>query len=303
MPDLLHGEIDLTAPAPPEPAPAPVAAPEPEPVAEPAPEPEAVVEAPAAPIAAAPQKPGGMLGELIAERKERKELADRLRQYEADPVLQRLTPDVRQALAEGRLVVAPPKSNPEAERERLTDIASRYILYKVDAAGNQTPDLDAAARVDKGIRETVREEMAPLTHMTLSQKAVHYTSIAVDHATKTMGPEQAAVVREEYERILQQPNGAQMLSQPEVAKTVWKQAIGTLHERGLLTGAKPPAPARVDPAAPVIAPVTGRRAPQAAIQLSPALQQVYKNHGLDPAKVPSASKLPAVDAQGYMALE
>lgn len=300
MPDLLHGEIDLTAPAPPDPA--PVAASEPEPVVEASPEAEAVVEEPATTVAAAPPKPGGMLGELIAERKERKELADRLRQYEADPVLQRLTPDVRQAIAEGRLVVAPPKANPDAERERLTDIASRYILYKVDANGVQTPDLDAAARVDKGIRETVREEMAPLTHMTLSQKAVHYTNIAIDHATKTMGPDQAAVVREEYESMLRQPNGAQMLSQPEVARTVWKQAIGTLHERGLLSGAKPPAASPVT-AAPVIAPVTGRRAPQAAIQLSPALQQVYRNHGLDPTKTASATKLPTPDAQGYMTLE
>lgn len=302
MPDLLHGEVDLTGPPPAEEA---------APVVEPAAEPEAVVEAaeePAAEVAAdpaaqpAPKQKRGLVEELIDERRERKALRERLDTYEKDPVLSRLTPDVRRAIAEGTLVVGPPKSNPDAERERLAAVAERYGLYTLDASNQRIPDLETAKRVDAGIRETVREEIAPIRNVTLADKAMANVGIAVQHATTTLGAEQAAVVKEEYDAILRLPNGAQMLSQPEVARTIWKQAIGTLHERGLLAGGAKPAPQK-DPAAPVIPPVTGRRNPQAAIQLSPALQRVYKDAGLDPTKTPSASKMPTPDAQGYMSLE
>lgn len=316
MPDLLHGEVDLETGQGPE---APVADPPPAVVdadtgdavdfavfdgaADAAAAADPPVIDPAAPPAAKPKR--GMLEELIDERKERRELSKRLEAYQNDPVMQRLTPEVRQAIAEGRLVVAPPQANPDAERQRLASVAERYGLFKLDDKGERTPDLETAKRVDAGIRETVREEIAPIQNMTLAQKATHFTSIAIEHATKTMGPEQAEIVREVYGQILAQPNGAQMLSQKEVAETVWNQAVGVMYSRGKLTAAKPVAAKPVvDPAAPpVIPPVTGRRAPQASIQLNPALQRVYKDHGLDPNKTPSAAAMPKMDAQGYMQLE
>lgn len=305
MPDLLHGEVDLTGPAPvADPAP-PAEVVEEVPAVEAAAEEvaEPVVEPPADPAAPAPKPKRGMLEELIDERKERRELSKRLEAYERDPVMQRLTPEVRQAIAEGRLVVAPPQANPDAERQRLASVAERYGLYKLDDKGERTPDLETAKRVDAGIRETVREEIAPIQNMTLAQKATHYTNIAIEHATKTMGAEQAAIVKEEYEKILGQPNGAAMLAQKEVAETIWRQAMGELVIRGKYVAPKAAAPAKADPAAPVIPPVTGRRAPQASIQLNPALQRVYKDHGLDPTKTPSAAAMPKMDAQGYMQLE
>lgn len=305
MPDLLHGEIDLAGPPP---------AADPTPAVDPPAE-EAVLETtaddgaepiieaaadPAAPPAPRPKR--GLVEELIDERRERKEAQAALKEMQADPVMQRLTPDIRRAIAEGRLVVAPPQSNPDAERQRLASVAERYGLYRVDDKGERTPDLDTAKRVDDGIRETVREEIAPIQNMTLAQKATHHTNIAIEHATKTLGSEQAAIVKEEYETILRQPNGARMLAQPEVAQTVWRQAMGRLVEEGKYVAAKVVPAKVVDPAAPpVVPPVTGRRAPQASIQLSPALQRVYKDHGIDPNKT-AAKPMPQADGQGYISL-
>lgn len=298
MPDLLNGEVDLDAPAPPAPDPAPVAA---EPAVDVVEEEAPPLEAGADPAAPPAPKKRGLVEELVEERRERKELTKRLDALQNDPVLARLTPDMRQAIAEGRMIMAPPANSREGETARLTTVAERYGLVKADG----TPDLETAKRVDAGIRETVREEIAPLQNMTLGQKAAHYTNIAVDHALKTLGPDQAAIVREEYETILRQPNGAKVLSQPEVAKTIWRQAMGRLVEEGKYVTPKPAAPGAGEPGAvppPVPAPGTGRRAPTQGVTLSPAVQKVYRDNGLDPSKAASAVKMPVADAQGYISL-
>lgn len=243
---------------------------------------EATVEQPAAAAAVKPAATTVPVGELIAERTARKNIERTLKQFE--PLLQRLTPELQQAILEGRALTAPPVNTREVESQRLTQVAEKFGLFKTDADGNQVPDLDTAKRVDAGIRDVVREEVAPLRQESASDKATQNLRTALTFA-EANGYD-VDTVRETYEDVLRQPNGAAMLADPNVAKTVWFQALGRMTAAGK---APAPKPAAAAPAAAVKPPVIpaegGRRAPgQAAVRLSPQIQKVYKDNGIDPTK-------------------
>ena len=170
------------------------------------------------------------------------------------------------------------------------------------------PDLEAAARVDQWGREIVHEAIAPVRHMTLRDKAMGNVNAALQFAEQNGFD--VDTVRETYGEVLNQPNGAELLSQAEVATTVWHQAIGRAVTAGKLP--KPKTPAAAAPAVPakpatpaaIITEAPGRRGPAAAaIRLSPALEKVYRDHGIDPAKAPSATKTFETDKNGDIILE
>lgn len=284
-------EVVLPTPEPVAPEPVAESAAEPitaaaEPAAEPEPEPEPVVEA------APDKKRPTMLEELIAERTLRKQAETRLRQ--AEPMLQRLTPEIQQAIQEGRLNIQPPQSNHDLEQKRLEQVANDLGLFKAD----NTPDLDAARRVDKYVRGTVQQAIAPVRQMTLADKAHQNVSLAISHAQASGIP--VEIVQQTYNEILAQPNGAEMLSQPEVATTVWYQALGRAAAAGKLSPAAAKVPATTPPAV-IVADPAGRRAPNNAITLSPQLEKIYRDHGMDPKA--AATKIPTVDPSGHMELK
>lgn len=262
----------------------------------------------AAPAETPRRKPSGAVAELIALRREKQQLQARVQQFESNPVLQRLTPDMQQAALEGRLTIQPPQGSREAEERRLTAVADKFGLYRTDAQGQQVPDLDTAKRVAAGIRDIVKEEIAPVRYATLADKANANVHEAVRAATAAKYPDEAVnIIKAEFHGVLSNANGAEMLSQPEVAMRVWDAAVGRAVREGAMTvaqGAKalaqgaPAMPAGGHPAV-VLADATGRRGNAASIQLSPQLQSVYAAHGIDPAK----TKAPKVDQRGHMELE
>lgn len=235
----------------------------------------------------AKQQPRGAVAELIALRREKKVLAERLQQFESNPVINRLTPEVQQAIMEGRLQIAPPQGSREAEHARLTDVAQTLQLYKVDAQGNTVPDLEAASRVSNFVRTEVRQAVEPVRQSTLAEKAQHNVKLAIQHAEQN-GLD-VDIIREEFLTVLQQPNGPQMLAQQNIAKQVWRAAVGRMHEEGRLTKKEAKAavaagPDGKTPAAVVIEPSGRRGSAGTGIQLSPALQRVYQDNGMDPSK-------------------
>ena len=316
MSDALRpGEVDLetgaTGAAVEEPAAEPAAAVE----AAPAEEPAAAVEEPAAdePAPAAQpepekRKPTGAVGELMELRGAARELRSRLERYEQDPVLQRLTPEMRQAIAENRIVLAPPKTTADAERERLTKIAERLELRKADG----TPDLDAANKVGAVIREAVQEETRPALERAQSVERMMYADKArgnVDAAVaaaKTNGwsDEAQAFVREQFEAAAAM-NPAVLLDQG-VAMEVWDATVGKLHRLGKIAPKAAEAPAKQagrSAAAPIPPEPTGKRGPAAAhLTVSPAVAAVYRQNGMDPAKSFTAQK-GTIDMSNGMELE
>lgn len=259
-------------------------------------------EQPAEPAAAAKRQPSGAVAELIALRLEKKQLAQRLQQFESSPVLQRLTPEIQQAIMDGRVSIAPPQASREAEQERLKGVAETLQLFKVNAQGETVPDLDAAKRVSSFVRQEVQAEVAPVRHMTLSEKANDNVTRAVAYA-EANGLD-VDIVKDEFLAILAQPNGAEMLSQQKIARQVWRGAVGRMHEEGKLTKAEKKAAAAGPEKAPaaIITEPTGRRASASqGIQLSPALQRVYAEHGLTPGKAFTATK--TVNFNGPIDLE
>lgn len=257
-------EIDTSAVAPVEPV-APAAEPAIEAAAEP------VVEA-----VAEPDKPAkkGLLEEMIEHRTVRKELERKF--GELSPVLSRLTPELQQAVMDGRVVVRPMATTSDARREQLTKTAERLRL--VDADGK--PDLDAAERVDAEIRSVVRAEVAPLHQHDAMTAARENIAKAVAFATEH--GYDVETVKSEYERALAAPNGATLVADPGVAEQLWYGAIG----KATAAGKMPSKPAAARQAAPgaVIAEPGGRRSPGASVTLTPALAAVYKSNGMDPAK-------------------
>ena len=274
-------EIDSSLQPEPEPEPEPVA----EAVAElPAEEaaPEEDAEAEPEPAPAPERKHTGAVAELIENRKALK--AEREARQQLQSQLRRVEEDMR----EGRLFRQAPKPREEVQQDALAGVAKRLNLYTQDAAGNRVPDLEAAGRVDGYIREAVREQVAPVQQMTLHDKAMANVRTALEYADANGYDVDA--IRDTYAEVLQQANGAQMLSQPEVATTVWHQAVGRAVAAGKLprqrqaaTGTEPTTKPRT-PAA-IVTESGGRRAPSvAALKLAPALAKVYKDHGIDPEK-------------------
>jgi len=299
---LQPGELELRTDPPPADVVAPVlptvaseAVPEPVAiVASPEAGPEPVVEPePAADVVEKPRKPG-MLEELIETRTRLKQAEGHLKSL--SPVLSRLTPEVQEAIAEGRLVVQPRQAAPDAERERLKSVAETLGLLKAD----NTPDIDAARRVDTYVQGTVKQHVAPLHHASLTGQAKVNVDKALAFATEH--GYDVDTVRETFMDVLNQPNGAAMLAQAKVAETVWFQAVGRATAAGKLPTKAAPVKAAT-PAA-VITEGTGRRgAPASSVQLSPQLAKVYRDNGMDPAKMRSATKPPTVDPRGSMELE
>lgn len=259
-----------------------------------APAQEAATEQPADPSAEphtetpAAEKKRGMLQELIEERKARQELERRL--SAVSPVLQRLTPEIQQAVMEGRLVIQPPQASAEAEKARLEAVAKDLQLYRQEN-GQYVLDLDAAKRVDTYVRGTVQQAVEPVRHMTLHEKAQahlnHARAFAAQHKLDV------ETVDEVFGEVLAQPNGAELLANPNVAARVWETAVGRMHGKGKLTAPAPAQPAKQPPPAAIITEAGGRRGPAtSAIQLSPGLAAVYRDHGVDPNKAYS-TQLPA----------
>jgi hypothetical protein len=254
---------------------------------------EPVIEVPAAadppPVETPPEavepepvnEPRGAVKELIELRKEVRDL----RALAQDPAHQRLTPEIRQALAEGRILIGPPAGSKEAEAQRLSAVADKFGLTKQDANGAIVPDLDAARRVDSGIRDTVREEMRPLQEMTLRERATHHVNEAITYA-EANGYD-VETIRQAYAEVMGRPGGAELLSQPEVARQVWYSGVGRAVSAGKIPKGKAPAPAG-EPArrdAPIPPTPGGRRAPGSSpIQLQAGIQAAYDLHKMDPAK-------------------
>jgi hypothetical protein len=288
MSDVVRpGEIDLETGQTAETVatPEPAAATETAAAAEPATETAEPVAAETTEAAAEPTEKKGMLGELIAERKERKELERRLRQIESDPALQRLTPELRQALVEGRPIhVQPPQADPAKEQARLLKVAERLSLYKYDANQQLVPDLDKAKEADALIRETAEAAVAPVKHMTLAEKAMSNYATALQ-AAKANGMDETTI-QEVFGEVLQSANGAELLSQKHVAERLWEVAVGRMVASGKWAPkGQPAAPVKPQTPAAIVTESTGRRGgAHAAIQLSPKVQSIYREHGLDPAK-------------------
>lgn len=300
MPDLMPGEIALETPAPP-----PAADPEPAAVAEPVADPEPVVAAadpepePVADPAPA-AKPKHILvplSELIEERT-RARVAER-RLAELEPTLSRLNPDIELAIREGRVQVQPKQTQPDAERARLTAMATELQLFKPDTTD---PDLDAAARVDRVIRSTVQREVQPLRevqqqsqHQSLQAQAKANVDAAIKYAAEN--GYDVATIAEVFNATLASPTGAQILAQRDLANQTWKLAVG---EAAIRAKAAPPQSPKAPAAAVVVAPPTGRGSSTATVTLSPAIAKVYRDHGIDPAK--PGSKPLERDANGFISL-
>lgn len=282
---LRPGEIDLEAPAPA----APAAAADPV-VVEPAAEPVAAAEPAAGEPAAEPEPVaarGRMLEELIEHRTIRKRLEQQLESL--SPVLQRLTPEVQQAILEGRMQMSPPAQQPNQRREQLQQRAERLRLYTLNDAGEKVYDLDAAARVEQEIRDVAKEVVAPYEQQTLAGQATANLQKALDFATAN--GYDVATIEATYREVLQQPNGAAMVADPKVAETIWYQAVGRAVSSGKLPKGKA-APAAVPAPAPaaIVTDPAGRRGPAvAAITLSPGLARVYRENGVDPTKTITAT--------------
>jgi len=289
---LRPGEIDLEAPAPAAAPVVPAAAAEPA-AAAPATEPAAAADPAAAdpaagdPPAAEPRR-GAMLEELIAHRTEARLLKKQLDSLW--PVLQRLTPEMQQAILEGRINMNPPAAAPDQRREQLVARAERLRLYTLNDAGEKVYDLDAAARVEQEIRSVAKEVVAPYEQRTLAEQAGQNLQKALDFAT-AHGYD-VATIDATYREVLAQPNGAAMVADPKIAETIWYQAVGRAVSSGKLPkGKAAPAPAAEPAPAAVVTDPAGRRQPAvAAITLSPGLQRVYRENGMDPTKTVTATK-------------
>lgn len=278
----------------------PVAVAEPETPAEPAIEPAAAEPEPEPAAAAEPAEPAaprGAVKELLENRRALKESQQRLAQYENDPALRLLTPELRQALAEGRIITKPQTTTADAERERLTELAHDGGFVTADGK----PDLDAAARADKLIQKVAARVAAPAMQRVQQLEASSHTSTANGNiaavwtqAQKDGIPAEAmAVVTQEFQVAMSQPNAAQSLAQPEIVNAIFERAIGRAFREGKLSGKA--APVKPAGAQPIVAEPGGRRAPAAsALQLTPQIAAVYANAGLDPSKTPSAKALKVV---------
>jgi hypothetical protein len=272
---------------------------EPEAVAEPEPE-------PAPDPAPQRQEPRGAVKELIETRRLAQQLQEQLAQYQRDPALQRMTPEIRQAIAEGRVIVKPAPTQADVEQERLAAQAKELGLVKEDG----TPDLDAARRVDGVIRRTVSEVVAPIQHqaqqlqsMTMQERAnATMQAIWTEAQARGISADALAIADAEFRQMMAQPNAELMLSQREIADTVFQRAMGKAFMLGKLqTPAAAPAPKPKTPA--IITEAGGKRGPAAAaIQLSPGVAAVYSNAGMDPTKAPSAAANLKRDPRGGVEL-
>lgn len=266
------------------------AAPEPvaEPVAEPEPEP--------APV---PQKePRGAVAELIQRREEA-----RLRGEEAKQLRERLA-EYERGIAEGRILVKPAPTTADKEAEYLTAQAKELGLVKEDG----TPDIDAARRVEGVIQRTVAKAMAPaqqqvqtLQAMTMQERAnATMATIWTEAQAKGIPADALAIAEQEFRQVMAQPNAELMLSQREIADTVFQRAMGKAFMLGKLAAPAAPAPKVKTPA--IITEAGGKRGPAAAaIQLSPGIAAVYSNAGIDPNKTPSVTTL-KIDPRGGVEL-
>lgn len=286
---LRPGEIDLEAAPAPAPAPAPAAAvvpavdpaaadpagdADPAPAVDPAAEPE-------------PAARGRMLEELIEHRTERRRLEKQLQSFA--PVLERLTPEVQRALVEGRIQLQPPAQAPDQRKEQLQQRAERLRLYTLNDSGEKVYDLDAAARVEQEIRDVAKEVVAPYEQQSLAERATTNVNKALEFASAN--GYDVDFIRDTYQEVLGQPNGAAMVADPKVAETIWYQAIGRATAAGKLPKARPAAAAPPPVPAAIVADPAGRRTPAvAAITLSPGLQRVYRENGVDPTKTITATK-------------
>lgn len=279
----------------PEPAPEPVAA---------APVPEAVAESeqdagdgldasPADSPADQQKKKRSMFAEMLSERRLRAEYQQKVQEYE-------------RALMDGRLVakqMAPEPTPDEQEQVKLKKTADRLRLYSIDDKGAKVYDWDAARAVQQEIREAAREQVAPLQQMTLEQRADKNIADVWSRAASDGIPAEVlnTIVAAEFRAVMGQQNAAQMLSQPEIVETVFERALGKAFRAGKLTSTGAPKPKA--PAA-IITEPSGRRGPaSAAVQLSPAIESIYRSHGIDPAKAASGTAAPVVDARGHMELK
>lgn len=227
-----------------------------------------------------PKKPG-LVAELVEERKERKRLADEVASLRAE-------------MQTWRAPQGPSDAEKAREQASLEATAQRLRLYTApDAEGKQYLDLDAAKRVREEMVEVSRsvaaEMVGPVRRTALEKDAMHHIESAIAHATKLgMNEEAVAFIRDQYLEVAKQPNGAELLANPDVAKTTWRLGLGAALEAGVLqpTAAKKAPPVAGPPAIP--APAAGRRSgQQAAIQLSAKAQQVYRDAGMDPNKATS----------------
>lgn len=233
-------------------------------------------------------KKTGLLAEHIALRTEAKIVAKRLADLENDPAIQRLTPEIRQAIVEGRIVVKAPPSKSEARNEQLEATAKELLLYKDDGQGNRVPDLDAASRVTSFVRKEARDAVAPLEQAALEKTAQANIDTALKFAEDN--GYDVETIKQTYVNAMRAPNGAAMVANNDVAKELWFSAVGRATSAGKLPKALAKREAAVDrqPAA-IVSESTGRRGPSAGVQLTPAMQAIYKQHGMDPAKSHSAT--------------
>lgn len=252
----------------------------PVPPVDPPPEPPAEPQEPETPPAAAAEgepepKKGGMLAELITERRKRQELEARLEQ-----VSQRLS-----------TVEQPRHQEAAQERERaaLIETAKELNLVTTDPATNQQVwDLEAAKRAHtwgtRIARQAAAEVVQPVQRFTMNGAANAHVNEAVAFARQHGLPEEGIKILEDtYRSALGQANGAELVADPNVAQTIYFQGIGRAAAAGHVMPTKKAQPAPGGGGPPIQSPATGRRAPAAALQLPPAAAKVYAEAGIDPA--------------------
>lgn len=257
--------------------------------AEPAIDTSALEPEPAAVVAPVKAEKTGVLAEMIEHRTVRKQLETEKQAWA--PVLSRLTPEMQQAIVEGRVLVKPAATTTEGRNEQLEATAKRLDLYKDDGAGNRVLDTGAAAKVESYVRDTARAEVAPLKQEALNKEAQYNLNVAVG-AAKAHGydDEGVAIIRQTFENALRAPNGAAMLANADVSKQLWFSGVGQATAAGKMPKATKAAPVeRQGAPTAIVAEATGRRGPTAGVQLTPAVQAIYKQHGMDPAKAHSAT--------------
>lgn len=256
-----------------------------EPAAEVAAEAEPVIEAAAEaePDPEPLKKPvHGAVAELIQNRTLVKEY--KRKAAEDEPILSRLTPEMRAAITEGRVMVTPKATSTEQRNEQLEGTAKELRLHKADG----TLDTEAAGLVERYVEKKAREAVAPLTQAALEKEAHANVTTAIQYATD-QGYD-VETVRETFINALRAPNGAAMVANPDVAKQLWYNAVGQAVSAGKLPKGKAVAETEKKSTPAIAAESTGRRGPSAGLTLSPALAKVYKDNGLDPNKTMTAGK-------------
>ncbi|MEQ1726731.1 MAG: hypothetical protein ABL982_00005, partial [Vicinamibacterales bacterium] len=206
---------------------------------------------------------------------------------------------VQEAILEGRLQVAP-RTEPvgsAADQQALIAIAKKARLTFVDPDDGQTYyDLEAAEAFRALARDQAQEIAAPIFHEKVVTKAqANLDQIESFMETEGLSAPAREVVRQHFNALLKStPNAAKLLADEAIAEQHWFNALGRAASLGLVEMGKKKAPAAAAGAGADALTMGGRRQPIEArpvgrraggggqLQLTPRVQQMYRENGMDP---------------------